>query len=282
MSETAFDIDPDIRVARTLPARIYSDPALFRAQRERVFARTWQYAATTMSSRSRTGLSRSRCSPARSTSRFCSREIRRIRSTAFRTCARIAGRSSSRDRVTSSSCAAGTTAAASRSTAAFTRCPSSAGTAALSLARRRSAARCPGNVATVPHGRARAGDAVRRRRGTAPRTTRPPPFPSSLFDAAGTRDYFVNANWALYVDNYLEVFTPAVHNNLGRRDRLRRARQRSSSGATRSAGGDHEAGRDGVPARRGRTPTPGKRVGWRTTTGSSRRRCSTCTRGAFQ
>src|SRR3977135_4427182 len=40
-----FSIDPDIRVARTLPARIYSDPSAFEAQRDRVFARTWQYAA---------------------------------------------------------------------------------------------------------------------------------------------------------------------------------------------------------------------------------------------
>jgi phenylpropionate dioxygenase-like ring-hydroxylating dioxygenase large terminal subunit len=39
-----FAIDPDIRVAKTLPARVYSDPEIFRAQREGVFARTWQYA----------------------------------------------------------------------------------------------------------------------------------------------------------------------------------------------------------------------------------------------
>ena len=45
MSEIEFVIDPDIRVATTLPARVYSDPTLFHAQRERVFARTWQYAA---------------------------------------------------------------------------------------------------------------------------------------------------------------------------------------------------------------------------------------------
>src|SRR3989475_5571470 len=44
MSDRVFEIDPDIRVARTLPARVYSDPDLFRAQRDRVFARTWQYA----------------------------------------------------------------------------------------------------------------------------------------------------------------------------------------------------------------------------------------------
>jgi phenylpropionate dioxygenase-like ring-hydroxylating dioxygenase large terminal subunit len=42
----SFDIDPDIRVARTLPARVYSDPDLFRVQRERIFARTWQYAGS--------------------------------------------------------------------------------------------------------------------------------------------------------------------------------------------------------------------------------------------
>ena len=40
-----FEIDADISVARTLPARVYSDPAVFAAQRERVFGRTWHYAA---------------------------------------------------------------------------------------------------------------------------------------------------------------------------------------------------------------------------------------------
>jgi phenylpropionate dioxygenase-like ring-hydroxylating dioxygenase large terminal subunit len=44
VNERPFDIDPDIRRAATLPARVYSDPALFRLQQERVFARTWQYA----------------------------------------------------------------------------------------------------------------------------------------------------------------------------------------------------------------------------------------------
>ncbi|HUQ42702.1 MAG TPA: SRPBCC family protein [Candidatus Limnocylindrales bacterium] len=41
----SFEIDADIHIARTLPARVYSDPELFRVQRDRVFARTWQYAA---------------------------------------------------------------------------------------------------------------------------------------------------------------------------------------------------------------------------------------------
>jgi choline monooxygenase len=44
MGDALFEIDPDIRVARTLPARVYSDPEIFRLQRDRVFARTWHYA----------------------------------------------------------------------------------------------------------------------------------------------------------------------------------------------------------------------------------------------
>lgn len=37
-----FDIDPDIRVAETLPARFYTDDLLFELSKERIFARTWQ------------------------------------------------------------------------------------------------------------------------------------------------------------------------------------------------------------------------------------------------
>jgi phenylpropionate dioxygenase-like ring-hydroxylating dioxygenase large terminal subunit len=44
VGEALFEMDPDIRVARTLPARVYSDPEIFRLQRERLFARTWHYA----------------------------------------------------------------------------------------------------------------------------------------------------------------------------------------------------------------------------------------------
>lgn len=39
----AVSIDPDIRRAHTLPAWIYSDPAVFALVRERVFARSWQF-----------------------------------------------------------------------------------------------------------------------------------------------------------------------------------------------------------------------------------------------
>jgi choline monooxygenase len=44
MGDALFEIDPDIRVARTLPARVYADPEIFRLQRDRIFARTWHYA----------------------------------------------------------------------------------------------------------------------------------------------------------------------------------------------------------------------------------------------
>src|SRR5256714_10267063 len=42
--DALLEIDPDIRVRRTLPARVYSDPEIFRLQRDRLFARTWHYA----------------------------------------------------------------------------------------------------------------------------------------------------------------------------------------------------------------------------------------------
>src|SRR5438477_810633 len=38
-----FEIDKDIRRASTLPARVYSDPEYFEAQKDLVFARSWQY-----------------------------------------------------------------------------------------------------------------------------------------------------------------------------------------------------------------------------------------------
>jgi choline monooxygenase len=39
-----FEIDKDIRRASTLPAPVYSDPEYFEAQKDRVFVRSWQYA----------------------------------------------------------------------------------------------------------------------------------------------------------------------------------------------------------------------------------------------
>jgi phenylpropionate dioxygenase-like ring-hydroxylating dioxygenase large terminal subunit len=45
VSRPPFAIDEDIRRAETLPAWVYSDPAVFATQRERVFGRSWQFAA---------------------------------------------------------------------------------------------------------------------------------------------------------------------------------------------------------------------------------------------
>src|ERR1700686_3645302 len=43
MTPPDFEIDKDIRRASTLPARVYSDPAYFEIQKDRVFARSWQW-----------------------------------------------------------------------------------------------------------------------------------------------------------------------------------------------------------------------------------------------
>jgi choline monooxygenase len=37
-----FEIDPDIRKARTLPSRFYTDAAFFELSKERIFAKSWQ------------------------------------------------------------------------------------------------------------------------------------------------------------------------------------------------------------------------------------------------
>ena len=39
-----FEIDPDIRKAKTLPSEFYTDPTFFELSKERIFARTWQFA----------------------------------------------------------------------------------------------------------------------------------------------------------------------------------------------------------------------------------------------
>jgi choline monooxygenase len=43
MGPSDFSIDKDIRRAETLPSRVYSDPEYFELQKETVFARSWQW-----------------------------------------------------------------------------------------------------------------------------------------------------------------------------------------------------------------------------------------------
>jgi choline monooxygenase len=45
MQDLRDAIDPDITIARTLPSRVYSDPAIFARLRDNLFTRSWQLAA---------------------------------------------------------------------------------------------------------------------------------------------------------------------------------------------------------------------------------------------
>ena len=40
---TMFEIDPDIRKAKTLPSNFYTDPRFFEESKEKIFARSWQF-----------------------------------------------------------------------------------------------------------------------------------------------------------------------------------------------------------------------------------------------
>ena len=44
-TDPIVDVDPDIRRASTVPASVYHDPAIYARQRERIFARSWQWIA---------------------------------------------------------------------------------------------------------------------------------------------------------------------------------------------------------------------------------------------
>src|SRR5215217_5369993 len=41
---TEFIIDPDIRKAKTLPSSFYTDERVFELSKEKIFARSWQFA----------------------------------------------------------------------------------------------------------------------------------------------------------------------------------------------------------------------------------------------
>src|SRR5512132_430262 len=213
-SEFVF-IDPDIRIARTLPARVYSDPTLFRSQRDRVFARTWQYAAhddvvkvagqvypfTLLPGALDEPLllTRDAQDQVHALSNVCTHRGTLVvdgpgHEQQLR--CRYHGRRFTLD-------------------GRFHSMPEFEGTANF-----------PSPADDLPHvalGRwarflmialapAMTFDDV-----VAPMRSRVGhlPFDQLAFDATGARDYVVNANWALYIDNYLEGFhIPYVHNSL--------------------------------------------------------------------
>jgi choline monooxygenase len=214
-SDAEFTIDPDIRVARTLPARVYSDPSLFRVQRDRVFARTWQYAAhddvvkvagqvypfmllpgaldepllLTRDAHDRVHALSNVCTHRGTLVVDGPGHEQQLR-------CRYHGRRFSLD-------------------GRFHSMPEFEGTADFPTA--------ADDLPRVPLGAwqrflmvalspAMTFDDV-----VAPLRARLDelPFDQLVFDAAGTRDYVVSANWALYVDNYLEGFhIPYVHSSL--------------------------------------------------------------------
>src|SRR5947199_4575646 len=213
--DPAFTIDPDIRVARTLPARVYSDPILFRAQQERVFARTWQYAAhdevvkvagqvypfTLLPGALDEPLllTRDANDQVHCLSNVCTHRGTLVvegagHETQLR--CRYHGRRFTLD-------------GRFHSMPEFEGAKGFPSTAddlpSVALARWE-------RFLLVSLGPAMPFDDM-----SAPlreRLTRLP-FGRLAFDAAGVRDYFVNANWALYIDNYLEGFhIPYVHSGL--------------------------------------------------------------------
>jgi choline monooxygenase len=210
-----FTIDPDIRTARTLPAYVYSDPSSFQTQRDRVFTRTWQYAAhddvvkvagqvypftllpgaldepllLTRDAEDRVHALSNVCThrgtlvvdgPGHEQQLRCRYHGRRFA---------LDGRFHSMPEF--------------EATAGFPSAADDLPRVALGTWQRFfMVALAPAMTFddVIAPLRARLGHL---------------PFDQLVFDGSGARDYFVNANWALYIDNYLEGFhIPYVHNSL--------------------------------------------------------------------
>jgi choline monooxygenase len=215
VSDVSFVIDEDIRVAKTLPARVYSDPALFRVQRDRLFARTWHYAAhddvvkvagqvypfTLLPGALDEPLLLTRDAQDRvhALSNVCTHRGTLVvdgpgHEQQLR--CRYHGRRFSLDgRFLSMPEFEGT---ANFPTAADDLPRVALGAWQRFLMVALAPAMTFDDVVTPMH--ARIGHL---------------PFDQLVFDADGARDYVVNANWALYIDNYLEGFhIPYVHDSL--------------------------------------------------------------------
>jgi choline monooxygenase len=215
MSGAQFDIDSDIRVASTLPARMYSDPELFRLQRERLFTRTWHYAGHDDLVRvagqvfpftllpgaldEPLVLTRDTQDQLHCLSNVCTHRGNLVVEGAGheqQLRCRYHGRRFGLDGRFHSM-------PEFEETAAFPSPADDLPRAAVGIWERFLMVA----IAPAMSFEALIGP-VRARFGWAP-------FEQLAFDGAGARDYLVNANWALYIDNYLEGFhIPYVHQSL--------------------------------------------------------------------
>jgi choline monooxygenase len=217
MGDALFEIDPDIRVARTLPARVYSDPDIFRLQRERVFARSWHYAGHADRIKvagqvypftllpgmldeplvlTRDGNDRIHC-----LSNVCTHRGTLVVEGAGveqQLRCRYHGRRFALDGRFHSMPEFERTANFPAKSDDLLEVPLGFWEHFLLVAI------APGPEMSIA---AIFAPLIKR--------LQPLPFSQLTFDAGGTRDYLVNANWALYVDNYLEGFhIPYVHSSL--------------------------------------------------------------------
>ncbi len=210
-----IDIDPDIRRAWTLPADVYSDPARFALQRDRVFARAWHYAADARAITTAGHVRPFTLSPG------CVDEP-----------LVLARGADDRVRCFSNVCThRGTIVVEGEGHAQVLRCRYHGRRfgldgAFLSMPEFEGAADFPSkrdDLPAVPFASwkrflfASLAPAVPFDEWIAPLRARLDwlPFDEFVFDPASSREYLVNANWALYCDNYLEGFhIPYVHASL--------------------------------------------------------------------
>jgi choline monooxygenase len=210
-----FTIDADIRIARTLPARVYADPALFVEERERIFARTWHYASYDDSVKVSGQVHPFTLLPG-----MLDEPLLLTRD------------ADDQMHCLSNVCThRGTLVVEGDGHAQQLRCRYHGRRFTLdgrfhSMPEFEGAIGFPSPADDLPHvalgcwerflmvaispamSFADVIDPLRERLAWAP-------FAELAFDAAGARDYLVNANWALYVDNYLEGFhIPYVHQSL--------------------------------------------------------------------
>jgi choline monooxygenase len=207
-SDRSFAIDPDIRVARTLPGWVYTDADVHAAQRERLFARAWHYAG-------HDGLVKNPGQVHPFT--ILDEPLLLTRD--------VAGLHAISNVCTHR----GTIVVESPCRATHLRCRYHGRTFALdgrfaSMPEFEGAANFPSPADHLPkvglgHWRgfllASLAPAVPFDELVSPMRDRLAPLPFDRLAFAGSRDFEVKANWALYVDNYLEGFhIPFVHAGL--------------------------------------------------------------------